>query len=123
MSVANYIFGIVSALIVLFIVIEMLRRRRLRERHAVYWLLAGMMGLVIGIFPQVLGWAASLVGISVPTNLAFFVSIIILFFVCIQHSSELTALETKTRVLAEDLALQDLRIRDLEQAAAAAANK
>ena len=118
MSVANYVFGIVSALIVLFIVIEMLRRRRLRERHAVYWLLAGLMGLIIGVFPQVLGWAASLVGISVPTNLAFFVSIIILFFVCIQHSSELTALETKARVLAEDLALQDLRIRDLEQATA-----
>lgn len=118
MSVANYIFGIVSALIVLFIVIEMLRRRRLRERHAVYWLLAGLLGLIIGIFPQVLAWAASLVGISVPTNLAFFVSIIILFFVCIQHSSELTVLETKARVLAEDIALQDMRIRDLEEAAA-----
>ncbi len=117
MSIANYVFGIISALIVLVIVIEMLRRRRLRERHAVYWLLAGLMGLVIGIFPQVLGWAASVVGVSVPTNLAFFVSIIILFFVCIQHSSELTELETKARVLAEDVALQDLRIRELEQAA------
>lgn len=116
MSIANYIFGIISALVVLFIVVEMLRRRRLRERHAVYWLLAGLLGLVIGIFPQVLGWAARLVGISVPTNLAFFVSIIILFFVCIQHSSELTALETKTRVLAEENALQDMRIRNLESA-------
>jgi hypothetical protein len=118
-SLASYLFGILAALITLFIVIELLRRRRLRERHAVYWLIAGVLALIVGIFPQVLVWAASLVGIAVPTNLVFFVSIIILFFVCIQHSSELTALETKTRLLAEELALQELRLRQLEGAPAA----
>ena len=35
MTIATYVFGVVSALITLAVVIEMLRRRRLRERHAV----------------------------------------------------------------------------------------
>lgn len=114
MNVASYIFGIVGALITLAVVIEMLRRRRLRERHALWWVVAGVLALIIGVFPQTLVWAAQLVGIQIPSNLVFFVSIFILFLVCIQHSAELTNLEDETRVLAEQSALQDLRIRELE---------
>ena len=114
MNIASYIFGIVGALITLTVVIEMLRRRRLRERHALWWVVAGTLALIIGVFPQTLVWASQVVGIQIPTNLVFFVSIFILFLVCIQHSAELTNLEDETRMLAEQAALQDLRIRELE---------
>jgi hypothetical protein len=115
MSVASYIFGILSALLVLVVVIEMLRRGRLRERHAVWWIVAGVLALIFGVFPQVLTWAANLVGVEVPTNLVFFVSVFILFLVCLQQSAELTDLEYKTRVLAEQSALQDARICALQR--------
>lgn len=115
MSIGSYILGIVGALLTLGVVIEMLRRRKLRERHAVWWLLAGVLALIIGVFPSVLAWAAALVGITLPTNLVFFVSLFILFLVSIQHSVELTSLEQKTQTLAERAALQDMRITDLER--------
>jgi len=114
MSTASYIFGIVSALLILVVVIEMLRRGRLRERHAVWWVVAGVLALIAGVFPSTLAWAARFVGIEVPTNLLFFVSIGILFFVALQTSAELTRLEAKTRTLAEQVALLELRIRELE---------
>ncbi|MGW9629787.1 DUF2304 family protein [Agromyces sp. NPDC055520] len=114
MPVTQYIFGIVAAVFVLAVVIEMLRRRRLRERHAAWWLLAGILALVIGIFPQTLRWASDLIGIEVPTNLVFFVSLVLLFFVCLQHSAELTELESENRSLAEQVVLLDLRVQRLE---------
>lgn len=114
MTVATYVLGVVSALITLGVVIEMLRRRRLRERHAVWWLVAGTLALVIGVFPSTLIWAAGLIGVAVPLNLVFFVSVAVLFLVCIQHSAELTALETKTRILAETVALLEMRIGEVE---------
>lgn len=115
MSVTSYVFGILAAVLTLAVVIEMLRRRRLRERHAIWWLVAGVLALIVGVFPSVLTWAASVVGVGLPTNLVFFVSIAVLFLVCIQHSAELTDLESKTRTLAEMSALQDMRIRELER--------
>ncbi len=108
MSVVSYVFGIVSALLVLFVVIELLRRGRLRERHAVWWLLAGTLALIAGVFPAVLEQAAALLGIAVPINLTFFVSIAILFLVSLQQSAELTKLEAKTRTLAERVAILEL---------------
>jgi hypothetical protein len=114
MNPTSYAFGILAALLTLAVVIEMLRRRRLRERHAIWWIIAGVLALVIGVFPQVLDWAAAVVGVEVPANLIFFVSIAVLFLVCIQNSAELTQLEGETRSLAESAALHDLRLRHLE---------
>ena len=116
MTVASYIFGVVSAVLTLVVVIEMLRRRRLRERHAIWWIVAGTFALIAGVFPSTLAWAAGLVGITVPINLVFFVSIAILFLVCLQHSSELTQLESKTRTLAERVAILELALKEQKQA-------
>ncbi|MDQ1598085.1 MAG: hypothetical protein QOI70_1509 [Microbacteriaceae bacterium] len=111
MTLSSYIFGVVSAVLVLIVVIELLRRRHLRERHAIWWFIAGLFALVAGLFPTTLAWAASLVGIEVPINLIFFASIAILFLVCLQHSSELTQLEAKTRTLAERVAILELQVK------------
>lgn len=105
----SYIFGIAAALIILVMVIALLRKNSLRERHAIWWLVAGLLALVAGIFPQTLDWLASLVGVAIPLNLVFFASIAILFFVNLQHSSELTKLEEKTRKLAERLAILEIQ--------------
>ncbi|AAT88492.1 hypothetical protein ATY41_07380 [Leifsonia xyli subsp. xyli] len=114
MSLASYLLGITAAVITLAVVIEMMRQRRLRERHAIWWLVTGVLALIVGVFPSTLAWASSVAGVAVPTNLIFFVSVAILFLVCIQNSSELTRLEAQTRLLAERSALLELRIKQLE---------
>lgn len=116
MSITTYVFGIVSAALVLFLVFDLLRRRRVRERHALWWIIAGVAALVVAVFPGILTGTASLLGITVPTNLGFFLSTIVLFLVSVQHSAELTVLEEKSRTLAEHSALQDERIARLEAA-------
>jgi hypothetical protein len=114
MTVTSYIFGILSAALILVVVIELLRRRHLRERHAVWWFVAGVIALVVGIFPSSLEWAAGAIGVEVPTNLVFFSGIAVLVLVCLQHSAELTELESKTRTLAERLAIMELRLNELD---------
>ncbi|MDJ0337576.1 DUF2304 domain-containing protein [Cryobacterium sp. PH31-O1] len=115
MNSVSYFFAIAAASVALLSVVEMLRRQRFRERHAFWWLLAALLSVVVSVFPATLEWASSVVGVEVPSNLAFFVSIIILFFVTVQHSSELTTLEEKTRTLAEHTSLIELRLGRLAE--------
>ena len=59
----------------------MLRRGRMRERHAIWWLIAGTLALIIGVFPQILNWLSELLGVvsrSTGSSSAFAV----LFLVC-----------------------------------------
>lgn len=114
MTVVPYVLAVASALLTLGVVIELLRRRRLRERHALWWLIAGVLALIVGLVPNILVWASDLVGVVEPLNLVFFTANAILFLVCLQHSAELTTLEAKTRSLAEHVAVLELRLRDLE---------
>lgn len=118
MNIATYILGIAAALLVLIAVIEMLRRGKLRERHTLWWLIAGSVGLVIGFFPSLLEMIAKALGIEVPLNLVFFLGVVVLFLVCLQQSSELTRLEERSRVLAEQVALLDARLNEIEHRAA-----
>lgn len=115
MSQISYALGIVAACLALIVVIEMLRKRKLRERHAIWWLFAGILALLIAVAPGTLEFAADALGILIPANLAFFLSILVLFFVGLQHSAELTSLEEKTRILAEETSLLRMKLSKLEE--------
>lgn len=112
MSVMQYVLGIAASLFTFGIVIEMLRRRRLRERHAGWWIVAGLLAILISVFPQLLESAASLLGFEAPVNLVFFVSLFILFLVALQHSSELTKLEAQNRAIVERLIILELKVQE-----------
>jgi hypothetical protein len=115
MSLVTYIFAIAAALTTLILVVLMLRRGRLRERHAVWWITGAFLALIVSIFPVTLDWATHLVGFNLSSNLVYFVSIVLLVLIGIQHSSELTKVEAQLRTLAEEVALMRL---DVEQGTA-----
>lgn len=110
----QYLFGVFAALATLGIVVEMLRRRRLRERHAIWWLIAGSLALLVSIFPTLLTSTARYLGFEVPANFAFFIAVLVLFIVALQTSSELTKVESHNRRLAEQIALLEIEIKEIQ---------
>jgi len=54
----TYILGLVGSLITLTLLFELLRRRRLREKYAVFWVIVATATLVIALFPNTLTAAA-----------------------------------------------------------------
>ena len=110
MSTATYILGIIAAAGAFVYIVDLLRRGRLRERHAVLWLFAALAALIVSIAPGILVSAADALGVDVPVNLMFFVAIVVLFLVSIQHSTELTKIEEQNRKLVETVALLEMRL-------------
>ena len=108
MNLVTQVFSILVAAVALVAIVVMVRRGRLRERHAIWWLAAAILALVVAIFPQLLDWVTGLLGFVTGANLIFFVSIAILVGVTLQHSSELTKLEAQVRTLSEQLAIRRL---------------
>lgn len=115
MSTTQYFMGIVASVITFLVVIEMLRRRRLRERHAAWWLIAGFLAVVISVFPQILIWTSNTLGFEIPINLIYFASLVILFLVALQNSSELTKIEAHNRATVERLMILELKLEELRR--------
>jgi hypothetical protein len=93
------------ALAIVALVVEMLRRKKLREKYAALWLIVGVATLVLAAFPQLLNIVAVMVGVQLPSNLLFAMSILMLLGVCLHLSWEISVVEDETRTLAEEVAI------------------
>jgi hypothetical protein len=107
-----YWIGLASALGLLVMVLELLRRGILRERFAVLWLAVSAALVVAAAIPGLVREAASALGFEVPSNLLFFIAILFLLLVCVQLTYEVSRLEARTRRLVEDLALLAAAVQD-----------
>lgn len=112
----NYLLGLIGSLITLVVLFELLRRRRIREKYALLWVLVAVLTLIVALLPDTLTWASELVGVAVPANLLFFLASMLLMLVSIQHSHDLGRLDERTRSLAEEVALIRLQLEQHEVA-------
>jgi len=112
---AASVLAALSALIVFGFVLYLLSRGVLKEKYAVLWLFVTGGAFFFSLFPAALKWISDLIGVTTPSNLVFFVTLVILVLVNIQLSFELSRHEARIRRLAEETALLSERIRCLEE--------
>lgn len=106
------VVALVVGLGAVMVIIEFVRRQALRVKYAGLWLLVGVAIAVLGAAPGLLDQAADLLQVADPPNLLFFVAILVLLGVIIQLSLELSRVEERIRVLAEHVAMLELRADD-----------
>jgi len=112
------LIGFIFVLVILLIIFEMLRRRHLREKYAVIWIIIGIGVLVLVAFPQLLFWSSGVLGVKVPSNLLFAMAIVLLVSVCLHLSFEQSQAEDEVRVLAEEVGILRLKVLQLEESLA-----
>jgi hypothetical protein len=111
----NYVIALIGSVLVLGGIVELLRRRQLKEKYTVLWLLVGLVLVVFTAFPALLERISRALGVAVPTNLLFFVAILFLVGVVLHLSWEASRLENETRKLAEDVAILRLDLAELKR--------
>lgn len=107
------VLPIVGAILTLFAILDLLRRRQLREKYAVLWLVVSIFVGLFAVFPGVLTSLSELTGVKTPSNLLFFAAALVLLVVCVQLSYEVSRLEDETRALAEEVGILRLEIEPL----------
>jgi hypothetical protein len=113
------VFVMAVALVNVAVMLELVRRRQLREKYALLWLAVAVGGIVLGIGRGVVDRIADAVGVDYGASVVFLGAILFLLLVCMHLSWEVSRLEERTRTLAEEMAL--LRGRDERAAPAAGA--
>jgi hypothetical protein len=100
-----HIVALATGLVLFAGMLEMLRRRQLREKYAVLWLGVGVAAAVVAIVPRLLDSVARALHVADPPNLLLFAACVVLLLVTVQLSWETSRLEDETRALAEEVAL------------------
>ncbi len=106
--------AIIGTALMLLIVFELVRQRRLMERYSLLWLAAATVLLLLSIFSGVLGWFSELVGIQTPSNALFAVAIGFAGLMLLHFSVTVSRLSDQNKVLAQKLGAVEERLRRVE---------
>jgi hypothetical protein len=87
------------------VMLELVRRRILREKYALLYGLVGFGGLVLALGRTAFDHLARDLGVSYGPALLFLVAVLFLLFLCVSLSVEVSKLEERTEILAEEIAL------------------
>lgn len=105
MPARQIVFMLVISACLLLLVVELVRRRRLREEYAWLWLLAAVTAPAV-----VLGWPVvrqftRLVGADEPVSILYLGALIFLMIVNMHYSTKISQLAEQVKELAQAIAL------------------
>jgi hypothetical protein len=103
----------IASVLLLLVVFELIRSRRLRERYALLWLVTGLVLLVLSAWRDGLNTIASWFGISgYPPAILFAVGILFILLVLLHYSTVISRLSDQSTILAQRVALLEERFRE-----------
>jgi len=99
------IFAVVASLLIMALVVELVRRRKLREEYSWLWLLTGAIIILLVIWYDLLVLLSSLIGAIAPTTTLFIFGLLFLMLISLHYSIQISKLSHQVKELGQQLAL------------------
>ena len=99
----------------LLIVLELVRRRRLKEEYSLLWLLTAVVLLALSLWRSSLDLIAKLMGVFYPPTALFVVGFGFVLLLLLYFSTIISKLSGENSNLTQRLAILDWRVRQLEE--------
>jgi hypothetical protein len=107
------IAGAVASVVLIAVILELIRSRRLRERYALLWLLTGLVMLALSVWREGLNTIADWLGVTgYPPAVLFAVGMLFVIVVLLHYSTVISKLTDQNTILAQKLALLESRLEE-----------
>ncbi len=107
--------AVIASAGMLLVVVELIRRGRLKERYSLLWLLAAVVLLILSSSRALLEGVSHLLGIFYPPSFLFLLAFLFLLLITLHFSVVISGLTERSKQLAQELAI----LREEMQAAPA----
>jgi uncharacterized membrane protein YgdD (TMEM256/DUF423 family) len=108
-------FALVASVALLVLIVEMVRRRRLREEYSWLWIITGGVIFVLSVWYGALLFITHLIGAVTPVSTFFMFGILFLVVTNIYFSIKISTLTTQVKNLAQRLAIMDGYLKRLRE--------
>ena len=105
------VVGVIASVLLILVVLELIRGRRLKERYALLWLATGAVLLVLSAWRDGLNTVASWFGVTgYPPAVLFAVATLFILLVLLHYSTVLSRLTDENVELAQRVAILEQRV-------------
>jgi len=105
----------IASLLLLLAVLELVRRRRLREKYALLWIVTAIVLLALSVWRGAVSTIAQALGVSYGPAVIFAVGSVFILVVLLHYSTVISTLTDRTVLLAQRLAILEQRVEELER--------
>jgi len=106
--------AIVLAVGLLLLVLELVRRRKLREEYSLMWVVTSVGVLLLAVVGDPVVWLSQLVGAANPASTLFLGALLFLLLLALQFSIRLSKLTYRNKALGQRVALMEEELRRLQ---------
>lgn len=115
MPIRNKMVALIISIGMLLLIIELVRRRKLREEYSWLWLLTASTILLLTLWFDLLRWITSLVGAFVPSSTIFLLAFLFLILISLHFSVVISKLTDRNKDLAQRYALLEWEFNELKK--------
>lgn len=115
MPIRNKIVALAFGIMMLLLVVELVRRRKLREEYSWLWLMTGAIILLLALWFDLLKWMTHLVGAIIPSSTIFLFAFLFLILISLHFSVVISKLTNQNKELAQWYALLELELREMKK--------
>ena len=98
---------IVGSLLALWVVINRVRKKKIRIADSVYWVVCAVLMILFAVFPGIAFFFAGLLGFLSPRNFVFCMIIVLMLVKLFNMACDISKLTDKVEQLAQELALHE----------------
>jgi hypothetical protein len=108
------VLAVLGSSLLLFVVFELIRRGRLKERYSLLWLASGMVLLILSLSRGLMEKVALIVGIAYPPSLLFLVAFGFLLLITLHFSVIISGMAERNKQLAQEISLLRHAVEQLQ---------
>ena len=109
------ILAIAGSIALLIFVVELVRRRRLKEEYSVLWTLTALTLLVMAVVPDLLMTLTNGIGAVLASSTLFFIALIFVMLMLLHFSVRISHMERNLTALVQELGLMTVERDTLRQ--------
>lgn len=96
------------------VVVRQIKKKNLALQYTISWLFLLLVILIVAIFPAILGWLSSLMGIELPINMVFFLGFVFTLIIMYRLTEAASKMSREITDLTQKVALLDKEIKEHE---------
>ena len=109
------IFAISISIVLFIIIVDLVRRRKLREEYSWIWLLTGVLVILLSVWYDLLRFITEAIGAVLPTTTLFLFSLIFLMVINLYYATKISSLHGQVKDLAQDMAILRTEIQRMPE--------
>ncbi len=108
-------FALFVSLTILVLIVEMIRRRKIKEEYSWLWLLVGISMTILVLRFDLLMWLSRLIGAVNPIITIFLFGFIFLILINLDYSVRISTYKEQIKKLAQKIGILSKEIDDLKK--------